>query len=143
VILVIGYGNELRRDDGAGPAVARTVIEWHSPRFRGLAVQQLTPELVEAVAGAAEVLFVDASFEGFAPFPSVTFHLLQSDPEPAPLIHALTPARLLGLTHALFGSIPPARLLTIPAQDFGFGEGLSPLAQSGVEEALRWLVGLR
>ena len=28
MLLVIGYGNELRRDDGVGPSLARRVADW-------------------------------------------------------------------------------------------------------------------
>ena len=50
--LVIGYGNELRGDDAVGPLVARTAESWQRPGLRALAVQQLTPELAEDIAGA-------------------------------------------------------------------------------------------
>src|SRR5947209_7059306 len=36
-VLVIGYGNELRGDDGVGPCVARTVASWQRPGLRALA----------------------------------------------------------------------------------------------------------
>ena len=58
--LVIGYGNELRGDDAAGPCVARGVADWGRPEVDGLAVHQLTPELAPALAGAEVVVFVDA-----------------------------------------------------------------------------------
>ena len=57
MILVIGYGNELRRDDGLGPRVAASLA---GPGVRALAVRQLTPELAEEVATARLVVFVDA-----------------------------------------------------------------------------------
>ena len=59
--LVIGYGNELRGDDGAGPSVGRAVASWHLPGVRTLAVHQLTPELAEDLAQTKRVVFVDAA----------------------------------------------------------------------------------
>jgi hydrogenase maturation protease len=59
--LVIGHGNELRGDDGAGPSVARAVASWHLPGVRTLAVHQLTPELAEDLAQTKRVVFVDAA----------------------------------------------------------------------------------
>jgi hydrogenase maturation protease len=44
-LLVIGYGNELRSDDGVGPRVARAVAEWRLPGVEAIAVHQLTLEL--------------------------------------------------------------------------------------------------
>ena len=59
--LVIGYGNELRRDDGLGPQAARAVAGWGMPGVLALSCHQLTPELAEIVADAEEALFIDAA----------------------------------------------------------------------------------
>jgi Ni,Fe-hydrogenase maturation factor len=58
--LVIGYGNDLRGDDGAGPRVAELVRGWRLPGLTAIAVRQLTPELAEPLASAEFALFVDA-----------------------------------------------------------------------------------
>jgi Ni,Fe-hydrogenase maturation factor len=47
-ILVIAYGNPLRRDDGAGVALAKKLVRYWQKRgitARLLVVTQLTPEL--------------------------------------------------------------------------------------------------
>ena len=59
-LLVIGYGNELRGDDGVGPAAARAVAGWNRPGIVALDVHQLTPELADDVGQAGYVVFVDA-----------------------------------------------------------------------------------
>ena len=56
-VLVIGYGNELRCDDGIGQ---RVVKELHLSKVKSLAVHQLTPELAETLANADLAIFVDA-----------------------------------------------------------------------------------
>ena len=56
--LVIGYGNRLRSDDGAGPRVAERLAS------DGVAVRvcdQLVPELADDLKGRAVVVFVDAA----------------------------------------------------------------------------------
>ena len=45
--LVIGYGNDLRSDDGAGRAVADRISEMELPGVAVRSVMQLTPELVK------------------------------------------------------------------------------------------------
>ena len=61
--LVLSCGNTLRGDDGIGPWLA----EWAEERFKdeaGVRVvsrQQWTPDLVEEIAEAETVLFVDCS----------------------------------------------------------------------------------
>jgi hydrogenase maturation protease len=59
-VVVIGYGNTLRSDDGAGQQVATLVEDWQLPQVRSLAVHQLTPELAAELATAQMVIFVDA-----------------------------------------------------------------------------------
>ena len=50
--LVIGYGNTLRSDDGAG-VIAATRLAEKSSTHQVIAVQQLTPHLAENIASAA------------------------------------------------------------------------------------------
>jgi len=59
--LLIGYGNTLRSDDGAGQKIANIVSEWNLPQWRSLSVHQLTPELALDIAQADLVIFVDAT----------------------------------------------------------------------------------
>jgi hydrogenase maturation protease len=55
--VVIGYGNPLRGDGGAGFHVA---TELRRGRRNAIPVPQLGPELVDEMAGAGRVVFVDA-----------------------------------------------------------------------------------
>ena len=52
------------------------------------------------------------------------------------MAHAANPATLLALARDVFGHAPEAWWLTIPAEDLGIGEELSPLAQRGLEIAV-------
>jgi hydrogenase maturation protease len=132
--LVIGYGNELRRDDGVGPRVARAVAAWGVPDVLALALHQLTPELAEAVAGAEVVFFVDAAAGDDT---AVRVRPVWPDVRRPALGHTSSPAELLALAVALYGGRPRAWLVTVPAPDLGFGEGLSPAAARGMDDALR------
>src|SRR6516162_5819563 len=62
-VLVIGFGNTLRGDDGVGPHVAGIVASWELPGLRSMVATQLTPELAEPVAAAERVVFVDARLD--------------------------------------------------------------------------------
>jgi hydrogenase maturation protease len=46
-VLVLGYGNTLRRDDAVGPLAAEAVAGWGRPGVLALALPQLLPELAE------------------------------------------------------------------------------------------------
>ena len=50
--LIVGYGNELRGDDGVGPQVAMAILDWHLPSVKSLSVY-LPPQ---ALATARRVL---------------------------------------------------------------------------------------
>ena len=137
-LLVIGYGNELRADDGVGPRVARAVAALDRPGVRAVAAHQLTPEMAELVHEADAVVFVDARV-GAA---SVEVQAVTPAPGNAGWGHTSDPRWLMSLTHAVYGHTPPAWLVTIPATDLGMGEGLSEGATQGMDEALRRVLTL-
>ena len=53
------------------------------------------------------------------------------------MAHAASPPTLLALARDVFGHAPEAWLITVPVEDLGIGEGLSPLAQRGFERAVQ------
>jgi hydrogenase maturation protease len=132
--LVIGYGNELRGDDGVGLKVAAALDAMKLPGVRVIACHQLTPELAEPLSLAREVVFVDASLE-----PAADVETRTLDPAAAGQImaHAADPRTLLALARDVFGRFPPAWWLTIPIENIEFGEQLSPVAQRGLANAIR------
>lgn len=135
-LLVIGYGSTLRGDDAAGPRVAEAVDQLQLPGVRTLMPPLLTPELAAEIAQAERVVFVDATAVS-----AQEVHLEKLNPSPSSQLlgHAADPAILLALTRDVFGSLPHAWLLTIPAENFTIGEELSERAQRGVKEAIRQL----
>lgn len=138
--LVIGYGNTLRSDDGAGPFVARALEGRVSAGTRVLDAHQLTPEMAIAISAAKRVVFVDAvdatrESEPLQSAPRVT--RLEPEPGADPLNpHASDPGSLLWLAKTLFGGAPEAWLVAIPGAEFGFGETLSPGAARASAEAI-------
>jgi hydrogenase maturation protease len=124
--VVIGYGNSLRGDDGAGPFVAN-----HIPG--AIACHQLTPELAEPISKADRVIFVDAH----AGVPAGQISIRPVAPCPSSLLHRCDPATLLAWSQQLYGRAPEAILIGIGAGSFDLGEGLSPQARRGAHKALR------
>jgi hydrogenase maturation protease len=138
-LLVVGYGNSLRRDDGVGPKVAEAVAALGLPGVQALACALLTPELAEPVSRAGAVIFVDAAVD--APR-KVQMRTLAPAATSQLIAHAANPATLLALARDVFSHAPEAWWLTIPVEDLGIGEELSPLAQRGfdlaVEQVKKW-----
>jgi hydrogenase maturation protease len=139
-LLVIGYGNTLRSDDGVGARVAAAVSDLALPGVAVLACHQLTPELAEPISAARAVVFVDAAADA-----STEVQLRPVEPaEGAQLMaHAADPRSLLALAGQLFGRCPPAWWLTIPVENLGFGENLSPRTEMGRKVAIAHVLELQ
>lgn len=133
-LLVIGYGNTLRRDDGVGPRVAEAVGQMNLPGVHTLICQQLSPEHAEPVSRARTVVFVDAAVD--AP-DAVRLRRLEPCDTSQLMAHAADPRTMLALARDVFGRCPEAWWLTIPAVKLGFGEDLSPEARRGFKRALQ------
>lgn len=136
-ILVIGYGNSLRGDDGIGPAIVEALGQIPLPGVRTLISPLLAPELADPVSRAREVIFVDASA---LPQTSVLWRPLAPAENAQIIAHAADPQILLALARDVFGHAPEAWWLTLPVYDMGFQVGLSPGASAHFQPALDQLV---
>lgn len=132
-LLVIGYGNSLRRDDGIGPRVAEIIEELNLPSVRTLVCQQLSPEHADLVARARRVVFVDAAVDHLD---GVKLRKLEPGDTTQLMAHAADPCTMLALARDVFGHAPEAWWLTIPAINLGFGTDLSQAAEAGIEIAV-------
>ena len=133
-LLVIGYGNTLRSDDGVGPRVAEATEALDLPGVRVIVRGLLTPELAEPIACAARVIFVDASVDAPA---EVQLRPLSPAATSQVLAHAADPRTLLALARDVFGHAPAAWWLTIPVQNLAIGEELSAKARLGLARAVQ------
>jgi hydrogenase maturation protease len=136
-ILLIGYGNPARGDDGLGPALAREIaardpggvtIEWP---------YHLQVEDAATIAAHDLVVFADADATGPAPF---TCRPVEPAGGPSWTTHALAPAAVLALARDVFDATPAAVLLGVRGYDFeAFRETLSPGARANLAAAADWL----
>jgi len=123
-ILILGYGNPLRSDDGLGWQIAAELFRCNrSPEIEVLPCHQLTPELAEPVSKAELVLFIDCA-RGGRPG-ELRCDEIQVQLALQSFTHNLAPATLLGLSSELYGACPRAYLLTICGQNFEPGQSLS------------------
>ena len=136
-VLVLGYGNPLRGDDGVGWVAAE--------RLQGAAgitaapLHQLLPEHADLIQTAAHVIFVDATVVGEPG--AVRVQALAPAPYGLAASHQMSPGLLLAMARTLYGCCPPAHLITITGQDFGYAETLSPPVQLSVERVIHFLLG--
>ena len=139
-LLVIGYGNELRSDDGVGPKIAAAIAAKNVPGIRAIACHQLTPELADPVSKAAGVVFVDAAIGVGA---EVSLRQIAPAEMSQAMTHVTDPKSLLGLARDVFGRFPPAWWLRVPVENMGFGEQLSPLAERGFALAIEKIIEIK
>lgn len=130
--IAIGYGNELRSDDGIGQRVAKAL---HLSNVQSIAVHQLTPELAEALANTDLAVFIDACLM------SESSHVQVESISPACenfiTGHTAEPRSLLALTQAIYGYCPAAWWIKVPGVNFELGYSLSPIAETGVAIAIQ------
>ena len=141
-VLIVGYGNPLRSDDGVGWHAARLLAtDPRLDRARVLACHQLAPELAEDLSRASLVVLVDAAAEGDPG--SVSVRRIGSPP-PTPITwsHHLTPETLAGLADALYGAVPPVVLVSVAGASFADGDGLSSAVQQALPEVVEVVVGV-
>jgi hydrogenase maturation protease len=131
--LVIGYGNTLRGDDGVGPRVAEAIGHLRLSGVRTLICPLLTPELADQISRAGKVIFVDAAVD--APN-EVQWRKLEPGETSQLMAHAADPRTMLALSRDVFGRVPEAWWLTIPAVELGFSEEFSAAGQRSFAEAV-------
>ncbi len=135
-VLVIGYGNPGRQDDGLGPAVAVVIEQLGRHHIAAFEAYQLNIEDAIDIARHDIVWFVDASLTGPAPY-------AVRDLSPGASIeftsHILRPEALLAIARQVFGATPEAHLLAIRGYCFEFVEGLTSGATDNLAAAISML----
>ncbi|OGX53738.1 MAG: hypothetical protein A2267_05685 [Omnitrophica WOR_2 bacterium RIFOXYA12_FULL_38_10] len=136
-VLLIGFGNPGRLDDGLGPALAEIFEE---KSFPGLTIDSNYQLSVEDAASVAEndiVIFADASINGTEPF---SFQKLTPKASLTFSTHSIEPDNVLGLAHELFKTKTQGYILGIRGYDFNeFGQYLSEKAKNNLNDAVIFL----
>lgn len=139
-MLLIGYGNGGRGDDGLGPEFASRIEKMRLPGIEVDIDYQLTVDHALMISDADRVVFVDAQMDA-----EEAFHFDEIRGAAGTLAsHSLTPATVLALTRTLYGNEPQAFVLGIAGKEYGeVKEGLSDTARRNLGRAeaffLDWL----
>ncbi|MCX7590734.1 MAG: hydrogenase maturation protease [Kiritimatiellae bacterium] len=138
-ILLIGYGNPGRGDDGLGPALAQALEKLELPYLTVMSNYQLNVEDAVTVAAHDVVIFADAAVRGREPY---SFQpVLDAEPLAAGYsTHSMEPANVMALARQLFGARTRGYTLGIRGYEFDkFGDELSPKARENLAAALRFV----
>ncbi len=137
-ILIVGIGNEYRRDDGAGLLAARQLAArlGDRPDISVLEKDGDGAALMDTWSGVANVILIDAACSGSRPG---TLHCLNANEQTFPSSffsyssHAFSVAEAVELARTL--DQLPARLVIygIEGKNFESGLGLSPDVEQAVE----------
>ncbi len=140
-ILIYGYGNPGRQDDGLGAAFIAKMEDWlRQNPVPGINLDcnyQLNIEDAEHIAHKDLVVFVDASQEDIEDY---TFTAINpNDARVEFTMHAVSPAFVVDLCRKMFHRAPDAYLLHIKGYEWDFAEQLSDAATRNLEAAFDFL----
>jgi hydrogenase maturation protease len=139
-ILVYGYGNPGRQDDGLGIALALKLESWAAENdlseIRFDNNYQLNIEDAEAISTQDLVIFADASEEDISDF---CLSVVDGTGKMSFTTHAASPAYILKLCQELFQKEPAVLLLHIKGYEWKFKEGLSLRATENLESAFIYM----
>jgi hydrogenase maturation protease len=136
-VLVVGYGNPLRSDDGAGLRAAEILDRKALPGAEVRAVQQLQVEMASDLRAFDQIVLIDAS-DASAGGPEVDLRKVEPVCDGGPAsTHHLSPERLSALCVRLYGITPALRVCTIRGENFDMGDQLTPIVQRRVDVAVR------
>ncbi|MGB8278950.1 MAG: hydrogenase maturation protease [Methylovirgula sp.] len=135
-VLVLGYGNPGRQDDGLGPAVAAEIDALGWPNVTAYDNYQLNIEDAMDVAAHDVVWFVDAAKAGPSPY---DLRDLSAASTIEFTSHILRPEAVLAIARQYYGKSPQAFLLAIRGYQFEFVEELTVGAIDNLRLALAML----
>lgn len=136
VVLVIGIGNDFRRDDGVGLAVAAEIERQRLPGVRVITAIGDPASILEACSGIPLAVAVDAAM-GKGSTPGRIRRWMPPDVGPPPVVssHALGLPQIYALGQAV-GQIPQKLIVfTVDVDDISYGVTLTPAVAAAVPAA--------
>jgi hydrogenase maturation protease len=142
-LLVYGFGNPGRQDDGLGPAFAEMVEGWKKKNNADYIVTdsnyQLNVEDALEISEYDVVIFADATIEDEVE----DFSLGVLDPTKAEVkytLHAASPGYILELCHEMYQKYPETYLMRIKGYEWDFKEGLTINASNNLDKAFHYFI---
>ncbi len=137
-VLILGYGNIARMDDGLGPKAIERLLEYSLPNVTTRSMMMINIEHAEEIREYDRVIFIDADTNGKEPY---TFSQIQPQPAGHITSHHLKPEALMQIVEQMYRADTIGYVLGIRGYTFdGFGEELSPQAAKNLESAIDFLV---
>ena len=135
-IIIYGFGNPGRQDDGLGPAIISRLEEENIPDIKTECNYQLNIEDALLISEFNIAIFVDASQNCEEPF--LYYGIEQAD-EIKFTTHSMSPQSVLALCSDLYNKNVKSFILEIRGYEWEMAEGLSLKAQGNLEKAYSFL----
>ncbi|MEA3479982.1 MAG: hydrogenase maturation protease [Bacteroidota bacterium] len=139
-ILIYGYGNPGRQDDGLGNEFVNRMEQWASDlgleNFQFESNYQLNIEDAEAISDKDLVIFADASEEEIEDF---CISKVDESTKVAFTTHAASPGYIVKLCTELFNKNPLVLLLHIKGYQWEFKEEISDQASDNLDKAFEYM----
>lgn len=139
-ILLIGYGNPTRMDDGVGWYIADRIQERLEDAIEVIQADQLDVEMIEDIKDHEVVIFVDTHISNEDDW--IRSEEVKPDPSPGLITHIIKPSNLLAFCESLYHKYPKAYLYSVKGVNFDFGEELSEQAQKLADKTVQRIVEL-
>jgi hydrogenase maturation protease len=135
--VVIGIGNDYRRDDGVGPFVAAAISERKLPGVRVVTGIEDPMDLLDVWSGAALAVVIDAAVAS----PSTPGRIRRGAADDVAMTggvstHGLDVTRAVALGRALGRAPDRLVVFTVEAANTGHGVGLTPRVAAAVSEVV-------
>lgn len=142
-VLIYGYGNPGRQDDGLGIELTNKVQQWiDEHKLECMSTEnnyQLNIEDAELISSWDIVVFVDATKE--EDVCEYRFHNVESsDAKVEFTMHAVSPSYVLHLSEKLFNKKPETYILGVKGYEWDFKEELTECATLNLEQAFQYLI---
>jgi hydrogenase maturation protease len=138
-ILIYGYGNPGRQDDGLGNSFVNLFEQWaNEQNINGYEFDSNYQLNIEDAASVAEkdlVIFVDASTEDIESF---ILTPVDASTKVAFTSHAASPGYIVSLCREIYNKIPATYLLHIKGYEWAFKEGLTDRAKVNLNLAFEF-----
>lgn len=138
-IVLFGYGNPGRGDDGVGPALIEAMQDYFADNNRTdvecLTDMQLQIEHVTDLVDRERILFIDADISCKD---ACSLHPLPAKKDDSYTTHAMNPAAVIYTYQQVYGSpAPPAYLLSIRTYTFELGDDICAEAAQNLSLAIK------
>lgn len=134
-LLLFGYGNPGRGDDGLGPELIERIARMQLADVACQNDMQLQVEHVTDLSECDLVLFIDADMSCAEPF---EFSEISEEKDGSYTSHAMNPSALLHAYRQVYGKdVPAAFMLRIRGYDFALGDPISERASANLDAATK------